>query len=429
MRRDATNGAINLIDSKVPKAVPIGGLTGATEVRYGTGDEEKTVVGRVTAGLGQFAIHAEGARRAAEDYGVPDSYGSDKLRDSFAESTSYSAGASWITSKGYVGAAYSRMESDYGLPGHSHLNGVCHTHDLDLHCQAHGGFEDPFGSPDSHTAYIKLRSDRVDVRADYDDLLPGFSHTRLRLSYTDYAHDGVDGDLLFSRYTNEVWDGRFETTHKPILGFTGTLGVQYTDGRFAGLNVNSLHKPFPDGAYGFDGDPHYLTENVGVFLTERRSFGSVDIEAAVRQDWRRVDVGVPTWRSTVGPELEALFAEWYGPDWYQFLEGEDVDRFRSRNPSVRHNPLSASLGATWNAGQGYALALSYGHTERARALRAREQPRDEQLRTRACGRQSDPRGRGAVRGRHSGDDRRDQPDVAQGGRSAGIRDRPVLSKC
>lgn len=366
---NATNGAINLIDSKVPKVVPVGGLTGATEVRYGTGDAEKTVVGRATAGIGQFALHAEGARRAADDYDVPDSYGSDKLRDSFAESTSYAVGASWITTKGYVGAAYSRIESEYGLPGHSHLNGVCHTHGLDLHCGAHGSYEDPFGSPDDHTAYIKLRSDRVDVRADYDDLLPGFSHTRARLSYTDYAHDEIDGELLFSRYTNEVWDGRFELTHKPLLGFTGVLGVQYTDGRFGGINVNDRHKPFPDGAYGFDGSPDYLTDNFGIFLSERRSFGSVDVEAAVRKDWRTVDVTVPPYRITLDAELQDLFAEWYGPDWRQILEREDVDAFRARNPTVKHDPFSASFAANWNIGRGYGLALSLGHTERAPSVR------------------------------------------------------------
>jgi iron complex outermembrane receptor protein len=366
---NATNGAINLIDGKVPKAVPLGGLSGATEVRYGTGDEEKTVVGRVTAGIGQFAVHAEAVRRSAEDYDVPDAYGSDKLRDSFAESTSYSVGASWITSRGYLGAAFTRMSSEYGLPGHSHINGVCHTHGLDLHCEAHGGFEDPFGGSDDHTAYIKLRSDRVDVRGDYDDLLPGFAYARLRLSYTDYAHDEIDGELLFSRFTNKVYDGRFELTHKPVLGFTGTLGVQYTDGKFGGINVNDLHRPFPDGAYGFDGSPDYSTENVGIFLSERRSFGAIDVEAAVRKDWRKMDVGVPTWRSTVGPELAALFVEWYGADWQAVLEGEDVERFRTRNPTVRHDPLSASLGATWNVGQGYSLALSYGHTERAPSVR------------------------------------------------------------
>lgn len=365
----ATNGAINLIDSKVPKALPVGGLSGATEVRLGTGDDEKTIVGRVTAGLGQFALHAEGARHVAEDYDVPRSYGSDRLRDSYAKSTSYSVGGSWITSKGYLGGAYTRMESDYGLPGHSHINGVCHTHGLDLHCAAHGGFEDPFGGPDSHTAFIRLRSDRYDVRADYDDLLPGLAHVRTRGSYTDYAHDEIDGTLLFSRYTNKVWDGRLELTHKPLLGLTGTLGVQYTHGTFGGINVNNLHKPFPDGAYGFDGNPSYKTENVGVFLTEKRSFGALDLEAGFRKNWRRITVGAPPWRSTVGPELAALFVGWYGPEWKQQLESEDLARFRTRNPTVRHDPFSASLGATWNVGQGYAVALSYGHTERAPSVR------------------------------------------------------------
>ena len=366
---NATNGAINLIDSKVPKAVPSGGLTGATEVRYGTGDEEKTIVGRVTAGLGQFAVHAEGARRAAEDYDVPDGYGSNKLRDSFAESTSYAVGASWITSKGYIGAAYSRLESDYGLPGHSHRNGVCHTHGLDLHCAAHGGFDDPFGSPDSHTAYIKLRSDRVDLRADYHDLLPGFSGTRLRLSYTDYAHDEIDGALLFTRYTNEVWDGRFELTHQPILGFIGTLGVQYTDGKFSGINVEDLHVPFPENAYGTVPPYYHLTENVGVFLSERRSFGPIDVEIAARKDWRSIRVAEPEFRIQVTPRYEELFEGFYGPDWREVIRAEYVDSFLARNPTARHDPFSASFGATWNIGEGYAAALSLAHTERAPSVR------------------------------------------------------------
>lgn len=370
---NATNGAINLIDSKVPKAVPTGGLAGATEVRFGTGDDEKTLVGRVTAGLGQFAIHAEGARRRADDYGVPGSFGSDRLRDSFAGSTSYSVGASWITSSGYIGAAYTRMESDYGLPGHSHLNGVCHTHGLDLHCASHGGFEDPFGGSDDHTAYIRLRSDRVDIRADYDDLLPGIAHVRLRGSYTDYAHDEIDGELLFTRYTNEVWDGRLELTHAPILGFTGTLGVQYTDGTFSGINVEDLHVPFPDNAYGTVPPYHHLTENVGLFLSERRSFGALDVEIAARKDWRTIRVAKPRFLFSLTPEMEAIydaiFRDYYGPDWKQAIEDETVQSFLNNNPPARHDPFSASIAASWNMGDGLAASLSLAHTERAPSVR------------------------------------------------------------
>lgn len=364
---NAMNGAINLIDSKVPKAVPEDGLSGATEVRYGTGDEEKTIAGRVTAGLGQFAIHAEGSRRKADDYNVPDAFGSDELKDSFAESSSYSFGASWITEKGYIGAAYTRQDSEYGLPGHSHINGVCHTHGADLHCAAHDEFDDPFGSSDDHTAYIKLRSERVDVRADYDDLLPGFEHVRLRGSYTDYKHDEIDGPALFSHYTNEVWDGRVELTHEPLLGFTGTLGVQYTDGTFGGINVNDLHEPPPSAFAGFVGNPHYVTENIGVFLSERRSFGAVDVEIAARKDWR--DIDVPFTDYVISPHLQSAI------DSYDARNGEGAFRrmreesFRTANPTASHDPFSASLAMTWQIGNGYSAALSLARTERAPNVR------------------------------------------------------------
>src|SRR3546814_15067724 len=119
----AGNVAINLIDSKVPKALPVGGLSGATEVRFGTGDEEKTLVGRVTAGIGPFAVHAEGSRRRSDDYDVPGAFGSDTLRDSFADSASYSFCSSWITSKGYICAAYTPHASEYRLHGTTHHRG------------------------------------------------------------------------------------------------------------------------------------------------------------------------------------------------------------------------------------------------------------------------------------------------------------------
>jgi iron complex outermembrane receptor protein len=355
---NALNGAINLIDSKVPKAVPNGGLTGATEVRFSTGDEEKTVVGRVTAGLGSFALHAEGSRRVTEDYNVPSAYGSNELRDSFAKSSSYSVGASWITSKGYIGAAYTRQDSEYGLPGHSHKNAPCHTHDLDLHCGTHGA-TNPFAeSDDSHTAQIALRSERVDVRADYDRLLPGLEHARLRLSYTDYMHDEVDGPFLFSRYANQVYDGRLELTHLPVLGFSGTFGVQYTDGLFSGLNVNNAYRGFGD-SYDFK------TENVGVFLTERRAFGPVDVEIGVRQDWRTMGAVKKHWTEyyifppgyVLTPELEETYKQGY--DSY----------FARHYPPTKHDPFSASLGATWNISAGYSLGLTLARSQRAPSVR------------------------------------------------------------
>ncbi|WP_374549465.1 TonB-dependent receptor [Sphingobium yanoikuyae] len=332
---NAQNGAVNLIDNKVPKAVPEGGLTGATEVRYGTGDEEKTIVGRVTAGIGQFAIHAEGSRRRAGDYDVPAGYGSDRLRDSFANNSSYAFGASWVTSKGYIGAAYSRMDAEYGLPGHSHANEVCHTHgDPLLHCETHGSYTDPFeGIDDSHTAYIRLKSERVDVRADYDDLLPGLAHARMRLSYTDYKHDEIDGVVIPTSYYNETYDARLELTHKPLFGFTGTLGGQYTKTSFGGLDMNTGHIA---GNYLYF---EYESEQYGVFLTERRSFGPVDIELGARKDWRKAGL----------------------------IKKQQI--YKAFVPNKEHNPFSVSFGTTWHLDNDYSLGLNFARTQRAPNLR------------------------------------------------------------
>jgi len=373
----AVNGAINLIDSKVPKTLPEGGISGASELRFGIADEENSAAGRITAALGPFAFHAEGSYSDRENYNVPAGFGSDELKDSFADSSSYAFGTSWITDKGYIGAAYTRQDAKYGLPGHSHANGVCHLHGypfpapgrIDLHCLGHGNYQNPFDNPDSDTASIDLRSERVDVRGDYVDLVPGIESVRIRGSYTAYHHDEIDGPILYSRFTNEVWDGRLELTHKPVLGFTGTLGVQYTDGTFNGLNLIDLHVP-PTGSFGFYGTPDYLTENIGVFLSERRSFGNVDIELAARKDWRTIRVPISgAFYINLKEQYQGYYITTYGANWREAVEQDYRAGWAENNPDRKHNPFSASLAATLNIAGGYSAALSLAHSERAPNMR------------------------------------------------------------
>ena len=217
--------------------------------------------------------------------------------------------------------------------GHSHANGVCHNHGTSLHCEAHGSYEDPFaGYDDSHTAWINLRSQRTDLRADYDNLLPGIAHVLLRASRTDYRHDEIDGPIVPGRYSNEADDARLELTHKPLFGFTGTFGAQYTETTFGGLDMNTLHLNNPNALF-FE----YASRNAAMFLTERRAFGPVAIELGVRKDRRKAGI------------TQRLYT-WYVPD-------------------AEHDPLSASLGAVWDVADGYSLALNLGRAQRAPSLR------------------------------------------------------------
>src|SRR3546814_7197575 len=51
---------------------------------------------------------------------LPISFGEKRVEGSFNDSSTASVGGSWIGEGGYLGAAYTRQRSRYGLPGHGH---------------------------------------------------------------------------------------------------------------------------------------------------------------------------------------------------------------------------------------------------------------------------------------------------------------------
>ena len=123
----AIGGVVNVVDKKVPTAVPEKGVEAEAELRGATGTKERSGAVGVTAGEGQFAVRVEGMKRRSSDYDVPDWPGG-KLEGSYSESTQGSVGMSWITPRGYVGLAFTHLESEYGLPGHNHEYEGCHPH-------------------------------------------------------------------------------------------------------------------------------------------------------------------------------------------------------------------------------------------------------------------------------------------------------------
>ncbi|WP_253190472.1 TonB-dependent receptor plug domain-containing protein [Sphingomonas sp. LM7] len=164
----AIGGAVNLLDEKVPTFVPEGGISGAFEGRIGTADDEMSAVGGVTAGVGQFALRVEGVHRRSDDYRVGDGFATRRVDGSYNDTSTVSVGGSWVGPDGYIGAAYTRQRSEYGLPGHSHQYESCHPHGISLHCGAHGHDEDDHDHDHEHeheeVPFVKLRSERFDPR-------------------------------------------------------------------------------------------------------------------------------------------------------------------------------------------------------------------------------------------------------------------------
>lgn len=319
----AIGGAVNLLDEKVPTFVPEGGISGAAEARLGTGDDERSLVGGATVGFGSLALRVEGVHRRSDDYSVPSAFGDNRVRGSYNDSSTFSVGGSWIGPDGYLGVAYTRQRNDYGVPGHNHDYESCHPHGISLHCGGHGDddhdhdHDHDHGHDEDEVPFVKLRSNRFDIRSDYRNPVPALEKVRFRLSFTDYVHDEIEDGAAENTFRNKAYDMRVELTHAPLGGLRGTFGLQQSGSRFQAISGGTTATLDTD------------TSNTAIFLMETLTLGQIRLEAAARQEWQTVTSAI------------------------------------TRYPSIRHEPFSASAAAIWNFGSDYSLALSLAHTERA----------------------------------------------------------------
>lgn len=314
----AIGGAVNLVDKKVPTYIPPRGVEGAAEVRGGLGDHERAGVAGVTAGTGQFAVRVEGSARRAADYPVPDEFGEKRLEGSFSRSTTATVGASWVGSKGYLGAAFTRQDSKYGLPGHEHDEyETCHPHGSTLHCGGHdetGHDHDHAEAEHEDAPVVDLTSKRVDLRGELRDPFAGIDRIRLRAGYTDYAHDEIDAGVVATTFTNQGYDGRLEVSHSPLGGLRGVVGAQASRSQFEAIGSEAFL-------------PKSVTETKALFLLEEYTLGALHFEGALRQEWQ---------------------------------DGRAVGRV-----DTAFKPFSASLAGIWTVAPGYSLSLSLSRSQRA----------------------------------------------------------------
>lgn len=314
----AIGGVVNIVDKKVPTALPDNGFEGMAEVRAATGSDERTGLFSLTAGAGNVAVHVEGLKLRSGDYAVPDWPGKN-LVGSFNRQTAGSAGISWVGDHGYLGIAYSKLDSHYGVPGHTHEYADCHPHGSQLHCGGHDGHDHSSHDHDEHAEGeqlpdIRLRSERVDVRGEYLNPVQGIERIRLRAGQTRYRHDEREGGLTATTFRNKGYDSRLEIQHKPIAGWQGAIGFQ------------QLHSNFSS-----EGQEKYMpastTDAYGIFLLEEYRSGNWRFEAGARHDWQ-----------TVRPD--------------------------NHQPASSLSGQSYSAAAIWDFHSEYNVALSYARSKR-----------------------------------------------------------------
>ncbi|NMG71587.1 TonB-dependent receptor domain-containing protein [Parazoarcus communis] len=310
-------GVVNLLDRKIPTAVPSRGVEGSIELRGNTAAKEGAAAFELTAGAGNFALHAEGLKRDARDYRVGRGWDDGRRVDgSYNETETGSLGVSWVGERGYLGLAYTRQQNEYGLPGHSHELGECHTHGDHIHCGTHGDDDDhDHDHEEASVPYVKMDSERWDLRGELFEPVAGIASLRLRASHTDYKHDEIEGGEVATRFRNKAHDARIEAEHHPLAGWRGVVGLQTNRRDFSALGEEAYVQPT-------------LTRKHAVFLIEEYRHGDWRFEAGLRHEWQRISV-----------------------------DAADL-------PDRSHRGNSVSAGAVWNFAPDYALGLSLSRAQR-----------------------------------------------------------------
>lgn len=320
----AIGGVVNILDNKVPRAMPDGPADVFMGFRGNTAAGERAGAISVTAQAGeQIALHAEVSNRDAKDYKA--SAGpARRAEGTFAQNQSAAVGASWIGEQGFLGMAYTYRTDDYGIPAHGEEFADCHAHGASLHCGGHGS--DHGHDHDDHSGHhhhhgipvVDLRSERIDLRSEIENPVEWIHRVRIRGSHTDYRHFEIEDGSVITEYTNKGYEGRLEIDHAPFAGWHGIVGIQHADTRFASL-----------GAEAFI--PETDSRSTGLFVVEHYEL-------------------TDAWHLEVGTRYERLS-----------LTPRNDPRQR---PALDSSAFSYSGAAIWALDEYHTLALTYARAQR-----------------------------------------------------------------
>ena len=241
----AIGGVVNVIDGRIPTALPANGHFGGELIgRLGSVDLERS--GAFSLDLAvtpHLVLHADGTRFYTNDLKVPDHALSDRLRrdlspdalargngfggdtvgyapNSYVQTRDFGLGATYLWDKGYLGASFSQFLSVYGVP-------------TDPGAVVNGpppavGSLDPVGPADPPVPVrLDVTKRRGELRGSVTDPFPLFRTVNARLTYTDYKHLEIDGnDDVGSTFKTNGVDSRLEMAHVPLGRFEGSVGLQ-----------------------------------------------------------------------------------------------------------------------------------------------------------------------------------------------------------
>ncbi|HYG61137.1 MAG TPA: TonB-dependent receptor plug domain-containing protein, partial [Thermoanaerobaculia bacterium] len=224
----AVGGVVNVIDNRIPDALPEEAVAGTVEVRGGSVADERGGAAALQGGFGRFAWSASFHTRETDDYDIPGFAESEALRraeeeegeeheqatgrlpNSATDSEGGSLGASWIGDGGFLGVSVTGFDSLYGIPGgHEH-----HHEEGEEHEEEEEG-EEP-------GVRVDLTQRRYDLRGGVTRPFAFFRGANVRFGVSDYEHQELEGEEVGTLFTSDSREGRVELLQRQVGPLTGS---------------------------------------------------------------------------------------------------------------------------------------------------------------------------------------------------------------
>lgn len=255
----AIGGVVNIIDNRIPTALPDGGISGVVSTQASSVDDGKSVFGRLTLGAGKFAFNIDGVSRSTDDYDIPSPARSQRLAEadgeprgpggkqanSYTELNAWGLGGSYIGDKGFIGVSYKDTESEYGT----------------------------VAEPD---VFIQLHQTREDVRGEYNFAAGPFATVRANYGHAEYTHTEFEGPgEPGTVFNSDGQEGRLDLVQRarPAFGGTwnGAVGLQGLSRTFEAIGEEAFV-------------PTSNVDELGIYTVQRLDRGRIGFEGGLRYD-------------------------------------------------------------------------------------------------------------------------------------------------
>ncbi|MDJ0641609.1 MAG: TonB-dependent receptor [Erythrobacter sp.] len=344
----AIGGVVNVIDRRIPVAVPEGGIRVEGLTAFDTVSDLRSGGATLDAALGESVVFTVGGSfRETDDLEIPGFQLSDDLRadllgdadeeeeegefeeaeelreaanqegfipNSFTESWTAHGGVSFFFGDSSVGASVAYYDTDYGLVGNPEGG---HHHGEE---EGEGGETEEEEEEEEEIVTIGLEQLRVDFRGDFALGDGFFSRLKLRAGYSDYTHTEFEGPEVGTVYDSETFEARAEL----VQSGGGIIGAQFTTRDLQAIGEEAFVAPNETTQFAlFTVQEFDLSENLELEAAGR--YEKVDVEAptlGVERDFDLfsgalslvlapsddVRAGVTVSRSERAPAGEELFA-------------------------------------------------------------------------------------------------------------------------